>query len=55
MSCNILRKPDDVIHVPPNPLAAVGLAIQQLLFPIQPAAETIYAPASAARMAAGGI
>jgi polysaccharide export outer membrane protein len=34
----------DVIYVPPNPLAAVGLALQQLLLPIQPAASTVKGP-----------
>jgi protein involved in polysaccharide export with SLBB domain len=31
----------DIIYVPPNPLAAVGLAVQQLLLPISPAAATV--------------
>jgi protein involved in polysaccharide export with SLBB domain len=44
---NVLLKPNDVIFVPPNPLAAIGLAVQQLLLPIQPATQTIQAPASA--------
>lgn len=53
MSRNVFLKPDDVIYVPPNPLAAIGLAIQQLLLPIQPAAQTISAPASAASIVTG--
>ena len=36
----------DVIYVPPNPLAAVGLALQQVLLPIQPAANVVRGPAS---------
>ena len=48
MSKNVYLQPDDVIYVPANPLAAVGLAIQQLLLPIQPAAQIISVPASAA-------
>lgn len=35
----------DIIYVPPNPLAAMGLALQQLLLPIQPAAATVRGPA----------
>ncbi|MEM6750526.1 MAG: polysaccharide biosynthesis/export family protein [Planctomycetota bacterium] len=34
----------DILFVPPNPLAAVGLALQQLLLPIQPAAAVIAGP-----------
>jgi polysaccharide biosynthesis/export protein len=34
MSHNILLQPDDVIFVPPHPLAAVGLALQQVMFPL---------------------
>ena len=47
LSQNVLLKPNDVIYVPPNPLAAIGLAVQQLLLPIQPATQTIQSPASA--------
>ncbi len=47
MSKNVYLQPDDVIYVPANPLAAVGLALQQLLLPIRPAAETISVPTSA--------
>jgi protein involved in polysaccharide export with SLBB domain len=54
MSQNVYLEPDDVIYVPANPLAAVGLAIQQILLPIRPAAETVSTPASAARMATTG-
>jgi protein involved in polysaccharide export with SLBB domain len=53
MSRNVLLRPDDVLYVPPNPLAAVGLAIQQVLFPIRPAAEAVSLPASAASIATG--
>lgn len=31
----------DIIFVPPNPLAKVGLAVQQVLLPILPAAQTV--------------
>lgn len=35
----------DIIYVPANGLAAVGLAFQQVLLPIQPAAATVRGPA----------
>lgn len=35
----------DIIFVPANPLAAVGLGLQQLLLPIQPAASVVAGPA----------
>ena len=47
MSRNILLQPDDVVYVRANPLAAVGLTIQQLLFPVRPAIEAAGTPASA--------
>jgi protein involved in polysaccharide export with SLBB domain len=46
-SQNVLLKAGDVVYVPPNPLAAFGLAMQQVLLGIQPAASTIQIPASA--------
>jgi polysaccharide export outer membrane protein len=36
----------DIIYVPPNAFAAVGLAFQQLLLPLQPAASTVQGPPS---------
>ena len=48
LSQNILLQPDDMLFVPANPLAEVGLAIQQLLFPIRPMTETIRTPATIA-------
>jgi len=47
LSKNVYLQPDDIIYVPANPLAAFGLAIQQLLFPIRPALETVTLPSSA--------
>lgn len=41
---DVVLEEGDVIYVPPNPLAAVGLAFQQLLLPIQPAASTVKGP-----------
>ncbi len=48
LSRNVYLQPDDIVYVPANPLAEVGLAIQQLLFPIRPATETLRLPASTA-------
>lgn len=40
-SLDAVLEEGDIIWVPPNPLAKVGLAFQQLLLPIQPAASTV--------------
>lgn len=53
LSKNVVLQPDDVVYVPPNPLAAVGLAVQQLLFPIRPAVEAVATPARAATTVGG--
>ena len=34
----------DIVYVPANPLAATGLALQQLLLPLQPAATVVQNP-----------
>ncbi len=39
----------DIIFVPPNPFAAVGFAIQNLIFPVDPALRAIGAPGAAQR------
>ncbi|MCC7147461.1 MAG: polysaccharide export protein [Phycisphaeraceae bacterium] len=44
-SLNALLVEGDVVYVPPNPFATVGLAFQQLLLPIRPVAETVRGPA----------
>jgi polysaccharide biosynthesis/export protein len=51
MSRNILLQPDDVVYVRANPLAAIGLTVQQLLFPVRPAMEAARMPASVTGMA----
>jgi len=43
----------DIIYVPANPLASVGLALRQLLLPIQPAVQTGRGPAEIGRNATG--
>ena len=54
MSANVLLARNDVIYVPPNPLAAVGLAIQNLMFPVRPAIETARSPGEFAMAPASG-
>jgi len=44
MTHNILLQPDDVVYVPPNPFAAVGLGIQQILFPTRGVVDMVQAP-----------
>ena len=36
---NVLLAQDDIVYVPLNPLAAIGVAVQNVLFPIQPVIE----------------
>jgi polysaccharide export outer membrane protein len=35
-TANVLLEQDDIVYVPLNPLAAVGVAVQNLLSPVQP-------------------
>lgn len=44
MTLNAMLEDGDVIYVPANPLASVGLTMQQLLLPIRPMAETVRGP-----------
>jgi protein involved in polysaccharide export with SLBB domain len=44
-SLDAVLEEGDIIYVPPNILATLGLALQQLLLPIQPAAATAKGPA----------
>ncbi|MCE9589133.1 MAG: polysaccharide export protein [Planctomycetes bacterium] len=46
LALNVVLEEGDIIYIPPNPLAAVGMAFQQVLLPIQPAASTVRGPAS---------
>lgn len=43
---NAVLEEGDIIYVPANPLAAVGLTLQQILLPITPAASIVQNPAS---------
>jgi polysaccharide export outer membrane protein len=47
-SLDAVLEEGDIIYVPANPLASAGLAMQQLLLPLQPAAQTVQAPADIA-------
>jgi len=51
LSQNVLLFPDDVIYVPPNPFAAVGLALQTVLFPTRPVLEAVRMPYAVERAA----
>ena len=42
---NVLLQPDDIIYVQPTPLARIGLTLQKLLFPFQPALQAARTPA----------
>ena len=45
ISLNAVLDESDIIYVPPTGFASVGLALQQLLLPILPAAEVVGGPA----------
>lgn len=45
IALNGLLEEGDVIYVPPTPLASMGLMLQQLLLPIQPAVQVVQGPA----------
>jgi len=44
-SKNILLEPDDIVYIPPTPLAWVGLRVRELLQPVGPAVQAYVAPA----------
>jgi hypothetical protein len=46
LSQNVLLKPNDIIYVQANPFAKVGLALQNVLFPVRPALSAASTPAS---------
>ena len=48
---NVLLEQDDIVYVPLNPLASVGVAVQNLLFPVQP---VVQAAGSGAMLGMGG-
>ena len=42
---NVLLEPNDVVYIPPTPLAWLGLRVQELLFPVAPVAQAYRSPA----------
>lgn len=44
-SDNILLEPDDVVYVPPTPIAWFGHRVRELIYPVQPAVQAYVAPA----------
>ena len=46
MGNNIMLMPNDVIYVQASPLAKIGLALQRLLFPVNPAIQAVGVPAN---------
>ncbi len=45
MTNNVLLQPGDIVHVPPTPLAWLGLRIRELLYPVEPVMEAYTTPA----------
>lgn len=52
-SLNAFLQDGDIIFVPPNGFAQVGLAFQQVLLPLQPILETVQKPADISAAATG--
>jgi protein involved in polysaccharide export with SLBB domain len=48
---NVLLEQDDIVYIPLNPLASIGVAVQNLLFPVQP---IVQAAGSARSIGVGG-
>ena len=46
LSHNVLLQPRDVVYVPANPPAEVGLFLQNLLFPVRPVLEAVRVPST---------
>lgn len=44
LTLNMILEEGDVIYVPPTVLAWVGLRVQEVLFPVQPIAQTVITP-----------
>jgi len=41
---NVLLEPNDIVYIPPTPLAWVGLRVQELMFPVAPVAQAYRSP-----------
>lgn len=52
-SLNAMLQDGDILFVPPNSFAQVGLAFQQVLLPLQPILETVQKPADISQAATG--
>lgn len=46
LSANVLIEPEDIIDIPPTPLAWVGLRIREVLWPVSPALDAYTTPAA---------
>ena len=46
LTMNVLLEPNDVVYVPPTPIAWVGLRVQELMFPFTPVISAYTYPAS---------
>ncbi|MCP4593781.1 MAG: hypothetical protein GY842_23865 [bacterium] len=46
LTMNVLLEPNDIVYVPPTPIAWVGLRLQELLFPFNPVIQAYRYPAS---------
>ena len=44
LSHNLLLRPGDIVYVPANPFATVGLALRTILFPVSPVLEAARVP-----------
>lgn len=44
-SRNVLLEPDDVVYIPPTPLAWVGLRVREVLYPVGPVMQAYTTPA----------
>lgn len=42
---NILLEPDDMVYIPPTPMAWVGLRVREVVYPFAPAAQAYTLPA----------
>lgn len=46
LSQNVLLLPGDIVYVPPTPMAAIGLALERLLYPVRPVMEAVRLPST---------
>lgn len=43
---NILLEPDDIVYIPPTPMAWIGQRVRELMYPVAPMVQAYTAPAS---------